>query len=205
MKWGAFNTLTVCVVGGVQSSSIGPLAGSADRSASWCRGCGLIAWWAGLVPCQAAADRKLTPRRRHQGTKVARLCSGRQSGLLCLQGARSARSSLLPSLLLGRDGLRLRLGERLGDLWEQRGAKGGVAVSSWEERRLFVVMCAAGVGLGGARRAVRACHVLSGPSRLQADQTKRLQAGWSTQQRGGSSKREPRSRSAPPAHLARPA
>jgi hypothetical protein len=34
---------------------------------------------------------------------------------MMLQGARSARSSLLPSLLLGREGLRLRLGERLGD------------------------------------------------------------------------------------------
>lgn len=131
--------------------------------------------------------------------------TGHQGGLLCLQGARSARSSLLPSLLLGREGLGLRLGERLGDLWEQRGPKEGVALSSWEERGLFVAMCAAGVGLGGARRAVRARYVCSGPSRLQADQTKRLQASWSTQQRGGSSKREPRSRSAPPAHLAGPA
>ena len=41
----------------------------------------------------------------------------------CFHGARSARSSLLPSLLLGREGLGLRLGERLGDLLRGKGGQ----------------------------------------------------------------------------------
>lgn len=79
----------------------------------------------------------------------------------CFHGARSARSSLLPSLLLGREGLGLRLGERLGDLL--RGKGGQEDHGSWW---LAIQKLMLGGLLGGLGRG-RPCCLSSPQAGLQ--------------------------------------